>query len=226
MTHSTQIMKRFAFGMIFAVCLIAAPDAHCQEIRSLTQSPVAEMPQEVRRGWMNSDSITTEVYRVGVGGGVIRGDASGGAYAPVFSSFFAFPLSLSVSGEIAVHRAPFFRVRGGGFLLVSGTWFVDGLIAFSPIGSIPNFRIGLGMSFRFQQFLLGDRSTQLNAHTSAGAALKLEYLYPLTQKLDLGFRLQGGAYLPPWIDDNLSSAPDTGISGGYFSAGLVLQAYW
>jgi hypothetical protein len=98
MTHSTQIMKRFAFGMIFAVCLIAAPDAHCQEIRSLTQSPVAEMPQEVRRGWMNSDSITTEVYRVGVGGGVIRGDASGGAYAPVFSSFFAFPL-----GKLQVH---------------------------------------------------------------------------------------------------------------------------
>ena len=216
-------MKRFAFSIILAVCLIAAPEAYCQQIiRSMTQSPVAQMPQEMR-GWINSDSITTEVYRVGVGGGVIRGDASGGGYASIFSSFFAFPLSSSVSGEIALHRAPFFRVRGGGFLTVSGTWLIDGMLAFSPVRSVPSFRVALGMSFRLQQFLVGGSTTLLETHTSAGGALKLEYLYPVTQKLDLGVRLQGGAYLQPWIGDNIAGPNG---SGGYASAGLVLQAYW
>jgi hypothetical protein len=217
-------MKRFAFSIIilFAVCLIAAPKTQSQETRSLTQSPVAQMTQEMRT-WMNTDSITTEVYRVGVGGSIITGDASAGGFAPVFSSFFAFPLSSSVSGEIALHRAPFFRVRDGGFLTVSGTWLIDGMIAFSPVRNIPNFRVAAGMSFRLQQFLVGGSVTQLETHTAAGGTLKLEYLYPLTQKLDLGVRLQGGAYLRPWIGDNVA-AP--GGSGGYASAGLVLQAYW
>jgi hypothetical protein len=215
-------MKRFAFSIMFAVCLIAAPEAHCQQIRSMTQSPVAPMPQEMR-GWMSSDSITTEVYRVGVGGGVIRGDASAGSYAPVFSSFFAFPLSSSVSGEIALHRAPFFRVSPTRFLIVSGTWLIDGMLAWSPIRSIPNFRVAFGMSYRLQQLLVGDSATQIETHTAMGVTLKFEYLYPLTQKLDIGFRLQGSGYLQPWIGDNVA-AP--GASGGYASAGLVLQAYW
>jgi hypothetical protein len=218
-------MQRFAFGILIMVCLIAVPESYCQQIRSITQSPVAQMPQEIR-GWMNSDSLTTEIYRVGVGGGVITGDASAGAFAPVFTSFFAFPLSSSASGEIALHRAPFFRVTRTGFLTVSGTWFIDGMLAFSPLRNVPNFRAALGMSFRLQQFLVGGTSgVQLEAHTSAGGTLKLEYLHPLTQKLDLGFRLQGGAYLPPWIGDNIA-APNIGVSGGYASAGLILQAYW
>ncbi len=218
-------MKRFAFGIVIMVCLIAAPESYCQQIRSITQSPVAQMPQEIR-GWMNSDSIATEVYRVGVGGGVLTGDASAGAFAPIFTSFFVFPLSSYISGEIALHRAPFFRVTRTGFLTVSGTWFIDGMLAFSPMRSLPNFRVALGMSFRLQQFLVGGiTSTQIETSTSVGGTLKLEYLHPLTQKLDLGFRLQGGAYLPPWIGDNIA-APNIGISGGYAGAGLVLQAYW
>jgi hypothetical protein len=218
-------MQRFVFGILFCVlCLLAEQQVSCQQIRSIVQSPVALVPQEIP-WWLNSDSTTTEVYRVGVGGGVITGDASAGAFAPVFTSFLAFPLSSSVSGEIALHRAPFFRVRPGGFLTVSGTWFIDGMLAFSPVRSIPNFRVALGMSFRLQQFLVGTSFTRLEIHTSAGGALKLEYLHSLTQKLDLGFRLQGGAYLLPWIGDNISG-PSTDISGGYASASLVLQAYW
>lgn len=220
-------MQRFTFGVLLCVlCLLVEQRVSCQEISSTTQSPVALMPQEIRK-WNTTtkNNTTTEFYRIGVGGGVIRGDASAGDYAPMFTSFFAFPLSSSVSGEIALHRAPYFRVKRTGLLVISGTWCADGMISFSPLYDLPNFRIGLGMSFRLQQFFVGASTTTIGTHTSAGAALKLEYLYPLTQKLDLGFRLQGGAYLPPWIGDNISG-PNTGISGGYASANLILQAYW
>jgi hypothetical protein len=177
-------------------------------------------------------------HSIGLGGGILTGDAATGREALLLSGFYAYSFSSTLDGEVSFQQMLMPLVGGTdprvSFLALSTAMMFDmTLMAKSSIGS-SQFRYGIGASVRWQQSGIRATRTTLDPAgqskdkdvvmfqntTAVGLSVKLEHLLPISPILDLAIRAQGHIFAPPFFGHNFHVPAN--LPGGSVSISLFI----
>jgi hypothetical protein len=178
-------------------------------------------------------------HHAGVGLSWAGGTPTLGGDGIMFSGLYAYSLTPMLDMETSLNylgRAEVSLLSSGqnwGFL--SSSWTGDVTFMARLFDASDRFRIGIGPSVQWHGFTRGSTlSTDQNGvttrepiqfyeTTSLGANLKVEYLIPLSQKLDLGLRGQIHAFSRPFSGPTyITGASYTGSVG----IGIFIRGNW
>lgn len=178
-------------------------------------------------------------HHAGMGLSWAGGTPTLGGDGIMFSGLYAYSLTQMVDMEMSLNylgRTEWSLLSSGqSWGRLSSSWTGDATFMFRLFDASDCFRIGVGPSVQWHGFTRGASSStdqngvttrqpiQLYETTALGANLKLEYLIPISQKLDLGLRGQIHAFSAPF-----SGPPH--VSGGSYTGsaaiGIFVRGNW
>ncbi len=198
----------------FASGLVYAQSALSQE------NTVAEKPSFLR-------------HHAGMGLSFAGGTPTLGGSGAMFTALYAYSVSPMIDVETSLNYMS--RTDGkeqqGRF---SNAWIGDATVMFRLFDPSDRFRIGLGASYMQHTFTSGSGTStdqngvvtrtpmQVYESGALGLNLKLEYLIPLSQKLDLGLRGQIHAFSQPFSGQTYIP----GGLGGSAGIGFFVRGNW
>ncbi len=188
------------------------------------------------------------------GGSIAAGDGTlGGSGEPMFTMMYSRSFASVLEGELAVHYLPvqYWRKPPGwyeDFRYITLTWIFDGSLMVQPFAEstfLQGFRIGGGLSVRYLRalstqyignglshngtdttFYPNTRVANYAVNSSIGANIKLDYLVPLSPRVDLGFRAQAVLLFFPFEGVIVQGSTFYTGRGGLGSAGVYLRLNW
>jgi hypothetical protein len=189
------------------------------------------------------------------GGSIADGDGTlglGGGQA-MFNMMYSHSFTPALEGEFAVHYMPVqYWLKPPGwyedFRYITLTWIFDGSLMVQPFAGgtfLQGFRIGGGLSARYLRALstqyIGNSLSHIGTdttfrpntqvanyavNTSIGANIKLDYLVPLSPRVDIGFRAQVVLLFFPFEGVIVQGSTFYTGRGGLGSAGVYLRLNW
>jgi hypothetical protein len=225
----------FIFLIVFFVSLQIA---FCKN--QISSNTFRDLPQDssaVQEQLMNQrhkGMVQQKIHTLGFGISTTDGDATTGKQSFMLSAQYGYKLFPLWDIEVALQQTSMTKwyTTFGNFFAVSSALSQDITMFTSPFTSIPNFRLGVGSSLRWQKSVVslsrsifdpatGQSISYLGARSqntfAVGATLKMEYLFPIAQVLDISIRAQGHIFAPPIIGEN-NHVP--GGPGGAASLGI------
>lgn len=181
----------------------------------------------------DKESLPFFRHHAGIGLSFAGGTPTLGGNGAMFSALYAYSISPMLDIETSLNYMG--RTNGGEQdMRFSNAWIGDATLMFRLFDASDRFRIGAGASFMQHSFAGGSSSStdqngvvtrtpmQIYDSGSLGVHLKFEYLIPLSQKLDIGFRGQIHAFSTPFSGTTYMP----GSLGGSAGIGFIVRGNW
>ncbi len=231
--------RLYRFGYILLLSLISTTSLIAQGAGSKSYSEVSSTPAVFGKPqeFDNTQALYFQrKHSIGLGSGVLTGDAATGRTALLLSGFYAYSFSPTLDGEASLQQMLMPLVGTDprvSFLALSTATTFDMTLMTKPVAS-SQFRYGVGASVRWQQSGIKATSLSLDSagqskdkdlvmfqNTAAvGLSVKLEYLLPISSLVDIAVRAQGHIFAPPFFGQNFHVPAN--LPGGSASIGLFV----